>query len=242
MPMVAALGTVLVVGFLLWFAVGTQRNISRGNELLVWLQDGLPLIGARTTLRWFGSSAVQLDLVDVKPPFAKVQVNVVLEPRDLGWLWAWARRRGRRDFLILRATLPVPPRFDIEAGGRRGWTGNERLERLDPHHWQQDRWEDGIGPVEVAHSAGVSPGDVAATRKVWERLDKVTGGVWRLSVRNLAPHVEVHVEPPDGEEVRARDLIGTFQDLGWLVARDGRDGPGRSGKPGEPDRGDGPDT
>lgn len=219
MPVVAAFGTVLVVAFLLWFAVGTQRNISRGNELLVWLQGGLPLVGTRTTLRWFGSSAVQLDIVESKPPFSKVQVNVVLEPRDLGWLWAWARHRGRRDFLILRATLPDPPRFDIEAGGRRGWTGNERLERLDPHHWQQARWEDGSGPVEVAHSAGVDPDDVAATRRVWEQLVESTGGVWRMSVRNLAPHLEVHVEPPDREAVRADALIGAFRELGRLAAR-----------------------
>jgi hypothetical protein len=226
MPMVAALGTLLVVGFLLWFAVGTQRNISRGNELLVWLQHGLPLVGARTTMRWFGSSAVQLDIVEAREPFIKVQVNVVLEPRDVGWLWAWGRQRGRRDFLILRGTLPDPPRFDIEAGGRRGWTGNERLERLDPHAWEQDRWEDGIGSVEVAHSSGVSPGDVAATRRVWERLARETGGVWRLSVRNLPPHLEVHVEPPDRDEVAARSLISAFQDLGRLVARErpGADG------------------
>jgi hypothetical protein len=219
MPVVAALGTLLVIVFLLWFAMGTQRNISRGNELLIWLQGGLPLVGSSTTLRWYGSSAVQLDIVEAKPPFASVQVNVVLEPRDIGWFWAWARRRGRRDFLILRASLPEPPRFDIEAGGRRGWTGNERLERLDPHHWEQARWEDTFGPVEVAHSASVDGDDVAATREVWDRLAAATGGVWRLSVRNLQPHLEVHVEPPDRDAVQADALIEAFHDLGQLACR-----------------------
>jgi hypothetical protein len=219
MPMVAALGTLLVLGFLLWFAVGTQRNISRGNELLVWLQHGLPLVGARTTMRWFGSSAVQLDIVEAREPFIKVQVNVVLEPRDVGWLWAWGRQRGRRDFLILRGTLPDPPRFDIEAGGRRGWTGNERLERLDPNHWEHDRWDDGSGTVDVAHSANVEPDDVDAARRMWERMAAASGGVWRLSVRNLSPHLEVHVEPPDRTAVDADALIAAFHDLGQLAAR-----------------------
>jgi len=41
----------VVVVVLLWFALGTGRNIRKGNELLRWLQGGLPLLGRRTTMR-----------------------------------------------------------------------------------------------------------------------------------------------------------------------------------------------
>jgi hypothetical protein len=221
MPLVAAVGMALVVAFLLWFALGTQRNISRGNDLLRWLQDGLPRVGSHTRLRWFGSSAVQLDIVDPKAPFETVQVNVVLEPRDLGWLWAWARRKGRRDFFILRGTLRTPPRVDIEAGGRRGWTGSDRLVRLDPSAWEHTRWDDDVGTVELAHSARVEPDDVEAIRKVWGQLAMGAGDVWRLSVRNLPPHVEVHVEAPtDGTGGEGSEcLILAFRELAHVATR-----------------------
>ncbi|MGH2667639.1 MAG: hypothetical protein ACRDH5_00695, partial [bacterium] len=55
-----ALAVVLLLVVMLWFTWGTQHNISRGNQLLRWLQDGLPLLGRRTTLRWLGSSAAEL--------------------------------------------------------------------------------------------------------------------------------------------------------------------------------------
>jgi hypothetical protein len=220
MSVVAAVGMVLVIAFLLWFAVGTQRNISRGNELLRWLQGGLPQVGQRTTLRWFGSSAVQLDIDDAKAPFQSVQVNVVLEPRDIGWLWAWARRQGRRDFVILRGTLPDPPRLEVEAGGRRrGWTGGDRLDRLDPSAWERTRWDDPAGMIEVAHSARVDGSDLEAIRVVWGQLVKSAGGVWRLSVRNLPPHLEVHVEPPTESEVGSECLLLAFRELGSLATR-----------------------
>lgn len=217
MPVVSAVGTLVLIAFLLWFVVGTQRNISRGNELLRWLQGGLPRLGPRTTVRWLGSSAVQLDLASAEAPFAGAQVNVVLEPRDVGWWWAWARRRGRRDFLILRGTLPGPPRFELEAGGR-GWTGSDRLDRLDAEAWRQTTWSDGTGTVEVAHSDRVDVADVDAVRQVWDQLAAASGGVWRLSIRNLAPQVEVHVEPP-GRDAPAEALIGAFAALGRLASR-----------------------
>jgi hypothetical protein len=223
MEFVGAAVTLLLIAFLLWFTFGTQHNIRRGNDLLRWLQGGLPLIGRRTTLRWFGSSAVQLDIADAKPPFTAAQVTVVLEPRDLGWLWAWARRRGRRDFLILRGTLAGPPRFEVEAGGSRGWTGSDRLDRLDPAAWARTSWQDETGPIDVAHSDRAEARELEEVHAAWDELAAPAGSLWRLSVRNLAPHLEVHVEPPgrDGlETADAAALIGAFGALGRLMTRD----------------------
>jgi hypothetical protein len=219
MPLIAAAGTVVLIVFLLWFVVGTQRNVTRGNDLLRWLQGGLPRLGRRTRLRWFGSSAVRLDIVEPEPPFTAVQVSVVLEPRDLGWLWAWARRRGRRDFLVLRGTLPGPPRFELEAGDRRGWTGSDGLDGLDLDRWFRPTWPASGGPVEVAHS---QEADVESVREAWDALATMSRGVWRLSIRNVPPLVEAHVEPPDPKLAGpggAEALVGAFRDLGRLVAR-----------------------
>ena len=95
------LGVLLVVG---WFAAGTHFNVRKGEAALRWLQDGLPLVGEKTTLRWLGSSAIELKIADAKPPFREAEVVVVLEPRDVPILWWFARLRGRRDLLMPRGT------------------------------------------------------------------------------------------------------------------------------------------
>jgi len=233
MAVVAAVATVLLIAFLLWFTFGTQRNISRGNELLQWLQAGLPVLGKRTTVRWLGSSAVQLAIAQAEPPYDEAQVNVVLEPRDVGLLWAWTRKRRRRDFLILRGTLCGPPRFELEAGAREGWTSTERLDRLDPGAWTRTSWPAGPGTgdsdatsarIEVAHSSRAGIDDLDAVRDCWAQLAAAGGGqVWRLSVRNLAPHVEVHLLPPASDAVSSADataLTEAFAALGRLATRE----------------------
>jgi hypothetical protein len=103
---------VLVVG---WFAAGTHYNVRKGEDALRWLQDGLPLIGEKTTLRWLGSSVVELKIQQARPPFRHAEVLVVLEPRDAAPVWAIARLRGRRDLFVFRATLNQRPRFELEA-------------------------------------------------------------------------------------------------------------------------------
>src|SRR5574340_554342 len=95
-------GVLLVVG---WFAVGTHFNVRKGEDALRWLQDGLPLVGEKTTLHWLGSSVVELKIQQAKAPFRQAEVLVVLEPRDVAPLWGLARLRGRRDLFIFRGSL-----------------------------------------------------------------------------------------------------------------------------------------
>jgi hypothetical protein len=197
-----------VVVVLLWFALGTGRNIRKGNELLRWLQGGLPLLGRRTTLRWLGSSAVRLEIVDPVAPFREAEVVVVLEPRDVGVLWAWARAHRRRDFLIVRARLERAPRFELEAADLHGWTGRTALRDMDPDAWSFADWTD--PPIRVAHGPGADP---AATRGMWDRLAKASGGIWRLSIRRAPPHLEVHVLPPDTDAVTAEGLFRTVAEM-----------------------------
>lgn len=210
----AAILLVLVV--MLWFTWGTQRNISRGNALLRWLQTGLPLLGRRATVKWLGSSAVELGIVEPAPPFAEASVVVVLEPRDVPWFWAWSRRRGRRDFLILRARLDRPPGLELEVGDESGWTGGDRTAALDEGAWVRANWD--RSGLRVFHAPGSDP---APLRPLFERIAEASGGVWRLSVRREPPHLEVHARPPETAAVSpgAEELIRAFADLARTVIR-----------------------
>lgn len=213
MPDVGGIGPAIAIALLLvvmlWFTFGTQRNIRRGNDLLAWLQGGLPLIGPRTTLRWFGSSAVELTIVEPSEPFRDVTVVVVLEPRDVGLLWAFARSRGRRDFVIFRGNLRRPPRFSADVGDRVGWTG--RLDAADAGV-RQAEWADGV----VVHiDAGA---DETLVRESWQRLGQASGGIWRLTIQPVVPHLEVHVLPPDKASVAADGLVVAVLDLARRLA------------------------
>jgi hypothetical protein len=216
-PFATSLAIALLVLVMLWFALGTQRNIARGNALLRWLQAGLPLIGKRTNMRWLGSSAVILGINDPDPPFREAEVLVVLEPRDLPWLWLLSRGRGRRDFIIVRGSLRRAPRFELEAGDRRGWTGADHLDRLSEGEWHQLGW--GGSDVRAAY-AGADTGAVEALKPLWDRVSSASGGIWRLSVQRVVPHVEIHVLPPDTTRVSADRLFRPILELAESLARE----------------------
>ena len=200
----------LVIIVLLWFAIGTQRNIRKGNQLLRWLQDGLPLLADRTALRWLGSSAVQLTIDRAKPPFKEAEIVIMLEPRDVPWLWAFGRARGRRDLLILRGRLRHGPGYDLEAFSPTGWTAGDARRRMEPS-WREDGWDPA---VHVAHSSNA---DIETTRTVWAALQDASGGLWRLSIRRDPPHLQVHALPPDTATVSSEVLVRAFREVALKV-------------------------
>jgi hypothetical protein len=202
---VTVLAVVVFVGFFLWFAIGTQLNIRRGNAFLRWLQGGLPLIGRRTTMRWLGSSAVELVVAEPAAPFRHVTLILVLEPRDLPWLWALTRTRGRRDLLIVRADLLRAPRADLEVVQADSWSARlpiqsgDAMVALEPVDWPTGRW----GAVDARASAGI---DRPRAARAWAALDEASAGMSRLSIRRTVPHVEVHLRPP-GDSRPAYQLL-----------------------------------
>jgi hypothetical protein len=173
---------VFVVG---WFALGTILNIRRGNRLLRWLENGLPLVGPRTTLRWTGSSGVELKVREALEPLKSAEVFILLEPRDLPLLWWLFRMRGRRDLLILRAELRRTPPFELEAFDHRAWS-NRGLER----RLTRDRWSPVAVPTGSALAAyGRGGGNDASELLPLATLPDLP--LVRLAVRSSAPNLEL---------------------------------------------------
>ena len=218
MPPLEAFGPTIAIALILfvmlWFAFGTQRNIRKGNDLLRWLQGGLPLLGRRTTMRWLGSSAVELGIVEPAPPFREATVVVVLEPRDVSFLWAYARWRGRRDFLIVRLNLVAAPRFAIDVRDPHGWTarvGSHETDATDGDPW---RALDGRGAALVRGAPGA---EQSAVREAWARLGGVSDGVWKLTVQQVVPHLEIHVRPAAAVH-GADELMAPIRELATKLA------------------------
>ena len=136
----------------------------------------------------------------------------------MGILWAWARSRGRRDFIIVRVNLVRPPRFSMDVRDQRGWTGEPDAAAVgtgDPGAEDGRRTRDwGGGPLAVAGRLT----DEAVVESAWRRISAASGGVWRLTVQPVVPHVELHVRPPLLGRVGAEALLTPIHDLGHELA------------------------
>ena len=186
---------VTAVAIVAWFAAGTIWNVRRGRLLMHWMQSGLPVLGEHTTVRWLGSSAIEMVIRDGKVPFASVTLVVFLEPRDTPWMWALGRARGRRDTLIIRGVLPRDPSVELEALDAKSWSGREALRRV-PAAWlaRQAPAPDGL----VVHYASAAALERADALLAEARRNGLI--VKRLSLRHVEPHFQIHVSLPDEEQ------------------------------------------
>jgi hypothetical protein len=195
---------ILAVAVVAWFAAGTIWNIRAGRETMRWMQGGddggLRLLGERTTVRWLGSTAVELVINQGKAQFAKATVVIFLEPRDLPW-WPLSRLRGRRDTLIIRGVLRRAPSFELEALDPASWSARDALPRV-PRDWLVGQAA-APGGVVVHHAGAAALGHAYALLEIAQRAGMK---LWRLSVRRTEPNFQLHVALPDRRQ-SARDFF-----------------------------------
>ncbi len=197
---------VLLVG---WFGIGTIWNVRKGSALMRWLQSGLPVLGERTTVRWLGSTAVEMTIREAKPPFEKVTLVIFLEPRDIPWMWIVSRPGGRRDTLILRGELRAAPAIDLEALDTASWSGKDALRAVK---WLSLSRRDAPAGGGLTVFSG-SDTALGLADPLLDLAGRAGLPLRRLSVRHAAPHLQLHVAAP-GESASARALCDCFRALG----------------------------
>jgi hypothetical protein len=196
---------IAAVAIVAWFAAGTIWNVRQGRTLMRWMQGGLPLLGERTTVRWLGSTAVEMAIRDGKDPFASATLVIFLEPRDMPWSWAFARVRGRRDTLIIRGVLRRLPAVEFEALDPLSWSSRDAIPRV-PSDWLV-RQAAAPGGLVVHHTNAAALECADALLELAERAGLM---VKRLSVRRTEPHFQIHVSLPDQRQP-ARDFFEAVQ-------------------------------
>jgi hypothetical protein len=196
----------LVMG---WFAFGVIWNIRRGSAVLKWMQAGLPRVGEKTTLRWLGSSAVELVIAKARPPFRRVDLVLVLEPRDVPWFWLLARLRGRRDMLIVRGQLVTAPQFEFDLLAPGSWSARETVGRGEARQWETEA----LGEARFRAPAPTRPLSRQIAPAALEAARKVRPTVWRLSSRREAPQLELHVPLPDPRQDDAAQFFNALRAL-----------------------------
>ena len=203
---------ILVITVVGWFALGTQRNVRKGNDALRWLQDGLKLLGGKAKLRWLGSSVVELTIPSAKEPFHQAELVVVLEPRDVPFLWWYYRARGRRDLLIIRGQLRSTPGFEFEALDRRCWMTRTAEKQLRLRDWNSVTLPES-SPL-VAYTVGDTPPATRLLEAVaWPGCTPV-----RLRIRRTGVHLEVHWNLADIQNISAREVLAAIARISELTA------------------------
>lgn len=203
------------LAFLGWFALGTQWNVRKGKAVLRWLQEGLPLVGERTTMNWVGSAALKLTIVKASAPFRSIETLALFEPRDVVFLWAWARARGRRDLLIVRAQLDSAPKFEFEVFDPHGWTTHHAESEMQKKNWAH--LDLPATPSLLAYHSGNL--DASVTKSLIDLATRAGGKLMRLSVRRNVPNLEIHWLLPDVKAQSSRDLFSKLRKLGEDVTR-----------------------
>jgi hypothetical protein len=207
MTVLIGIAAIVVVA---WFATGTIVNVAKGRAVMHWMQGGLPALGERTTVRWLGSTAVEMAIREAKAPFTAVTLVVFLEPRDVPWLWALGRSRGRRDTLIVRGALQALSALELEALDPGSWSGRDALARVPPEWPVRELASAGVARVHHADAAAL-----ARAEALLALADRAGLAVRRLSVRRAEPSFQLHVGLPDRRQ-SAREF---FEAVRTIAAR-----------------------
>jgi hypothetical protein len=202
-----------VAVFMGWFAFGMIYNLRRGDKILKWMQDGLPLIGQRTTFRWLGSSVAEMGIAKAKRPFHRLDTLLVLKPRDVFWMTIIALFQRRDDVLIFRAALSTPPLLDLELADPKTWSGNEALGKAAKRGWEATDYRDMrlMAPKGLLSMAGETVERLAVP------MQALSPHFVRLSLRKSSPNMEIHLPFPDPRETDAKAYFQSLSNLGRAV-------------------------
>jgi len=182
------LGTAVVVGLcvflVLWYGGAHLYNRRRGRRLFRWLETGLDVLGGQREAGWIGSSAsgARVNVTHARLPFRRLEITLLLARREVPLLWLFDHLRGRRDGLIIKATLRSPRRGEVEVRPTRGIVG---LGQEQP--WA---FEEGPRGFTVAYRGPGAQQQVAGL-KPW--LGVYGSHLQRFSWQRHDPHIQLQV-------------------------------------------------
>jgi hypothetical protein len=179
----------LCVLLTLWYGGGYLYNRRQGKRLFHWLEKGLGVLGGEHETGWIGSpaSGARVNVIHASPPFRRLELTLLLENREMLPLWLLDHLRGKRDGLIIKATLRSPRRGEVEVV-----PAKERIAQ-GLRKEQEQPWACQTGPygLVIAHRGSSTPQQV---RPLEHWLEVYGMHLHRLSWRKTDPHVQLQLE------------------------------------------------
>ncbi|MBM4458583.1 MAG: hypothetical protein FJ011_12570 [Chloroflexi bacterium] len=189
---------ILVAGYLL----GTWVNRRRSRQLGAWLQGGLKGLGGKVTWKWIRSmtSGAQALIVDANRPFRQIEIIYVLLTRELLPLWGVELLRGKRDTLIVRASLRSEPAEEIEVVPLHGPLRRTLDKAAGDQPWT---WQEGPAGLGIATHG---PANKPIVGRVRSFVDRYSSSLERLSLRRRQPNLILFLRLVGVERERFAEL------------------------------------
>src|SRR5258708_7233647 len=86
----------------------------RAHRLALWSKRVIDPLGGTQSIRWLGGQAFRLEVDGPRAPFQSLMLTGLVESWDVPIVWAWNRLHGRRDMVLLQATLRAQPLWGLE--------------------------------------------------------------------------------------------------------------------------------
>ena len=186
LPIALSLGVILVA----WYWAGNELMRRRAHRLALWSKRVIDPLGGTQTIRWLGGQAFRLEVEGAKAPFQSLAVTGLVESWDVPVVWAWNRLHGRRDMILLQASLRLQPIWGLEVY-RAGTllAGDARL------FARQEGWPEApLGDLTIA-APGDNPRRLAS--ELLDLLDPDRPRLVRLAVRRQGHHLTLALNVPD---------------------------------------------
>jgi len=182
----------LCVFLALWYGGGYLYNRRRGQRLFRWLETGLDVLGGERESGWIGSpaSGARVNVTRAAAPFRRLEITLLLENREVPLLWLLDHLRGKRDRLIIRATLRSPRRGEVEVSPSRRAVLS-LLPKGKAARRQEQSWTRQNGPhgLTIAYQGPGAQRQVAALQPWLETCAHLHRFAWHKT----DPHVQLQM-------------------------------------------------
>jgi len=186
LPIALSLGVILVA----WYWAGNELMRRRAHRLALWSKRVIDPLGGTQTIRWLGGQAFRLEVEGAQAPFRSLSLTGLVESWDVPMVWAWNRMHGRRDMVLLQASLNQQPMWGLEVF--RAGTLLASDARLFA---RQEGWPEApLGDLIVA-APGDAPRQLAS--ELLGLIDVERSRLVRLAVRRQGHHVTLALNVPD---------------------------------------------
>jgi hypothetical protein len=202
LPIAVGVGALLIG----WYLAGSELMRRRVHRLALWSKRVIDPLGGTQSIRWLGGQAFRVEVEGPNAPFQSLMLTGLVESWDVPMVWAWNRMRGRRDMVLLQASLQKQPMWGLEVH-RPGsiLSGDSR------HLARHEGWsESALDEFRMA-AAGDAPARLAA--ELVNILGPERSRLLRIAVRRQGQHLTLALNVADPGAFDPREATRITQRL-----------------------------
>jgi len=192
-----------------WYITGFYYNRRKSKSVAEWLYNGLITFGDVKVSRLKATSAwgAQFHVNCREGPFRQLDISFLLEARENLPLWIYNRIQGKRDEIVLKATLSRLPSQELEAAFEADRQFKKLMdgEQNRPYEWMA------VPPGFILAYHGRK--DLDSIARLRDLIKKYDRGIWRVSIQKKDPNLLVRADLATLRVEPAEKFLGEIRDI-----------------------------